>query len=523
MGPHAQAHIRNLDGRGFCIAFVALVLALCIHLSRGRLFWSDEIFGWMLVTDPSLRHMLVAWRAGADGGGILFYLLARAWLGLWGASELSFRLFSATGVGAAAALTFLLLRRFVRWTIAAPIVALLWFSSDVVLWQMLQARFYGLLLVAVAAATLLYAIGSARERVGWGVLASTFVCHTLLVGTHPFGAVYSMALLGAMLVVSTSRRQVPSMALAALSGWWIVLPSLPALRSSAAVARPHFWTMTPTAAELVATYTCWSLPVAIVLGVGAVAMLGLRALRPPHERLVTPERRDLRSIAIGAGLLLAVPAVVWVASLGSTSVFVDRYLVPVVIPVALLLAGMAQTLLARTRARWVRSVLGVVAAGLLLWTGEIAWVLYPKYAAYPGHDVTAALVQALPRGVPIVVEPVDLFDRLVLYRRAPGLAYVSVLDWAEATSPNAPRGEVSGFHQMENWHTVGYFTESILDTATLLGRGKPFAVVDVDGLHWFEDRVRGNPGFVVELLTTLRLPDGSNVRIWMVRPVNTRD
>ena len=106
----------------------------------------------------------------------------------------------------------------------------------------------------------------------------------------------------------------------------------------------------------------------------------------------------------------------------------------------------------------------------------------------------------------------------MLYRRGSGLAYLSVLDWAEATRPDALRGEVTAFHEIENWRKVGYFADSITTTDALLERGKPFAVIDAKELHWFEHRVQANPAFTAELLRAVHLPDGSDFRIWTVRP-----
>ncbi len=50
----------------------------------------------MLLRDPSWHHMVQAWRAGADGGDFTFYLTGRAWLRVFGASEVSFRLYSSS-------------------------------------------------------------------------------------------------------------------------------------------------------------------------------------------------------------------------------------------------------------------------------------------------------------------------------------------------------------------------------------------------------------------------------------------
>ncbi len=87
-----------------------------------------------------------------------------------------------------------------------------WFGSRTILGQEIQARFYGMMLGAAAFA--LYAsIRSARETddgrpVRFSTLAATFVANLLLVSAHPFGFLYSAAILFAAGVSDGSRAAV---------------------------------------------------------------------------------------------------------------------------------------------------------------------------------------------------------------------------------------------------------------------------------------------------------------------------
>ena len=510
-------------------ALIAVTVALCLTYSHGRIMWSDEIFGWMLVNDPSFSHMLFAWRSGADGGGIVFYLLARAWIAVFGHTTLAFRMFSAAGVAIAAIFTFFTIRRFTRWSIALFSVALLWFTSDNVLWQILQARFYGLLLAEVAAAGYLFVCASASPRPTRTLLLLTFLCHTALAGTHPFGLVYSAATVCAMLLFDLLHRRRPLLPLAAVAGWWILLPSLQAIRNTAAVGKPHFWTTTPTPADLGAAYSCWSLPAAIALGAtSALFLLHLvRSRRRPDasHTHTSPTASLLRSSPILFSLaLLLVPALVWIYSQGAASFFVDRYLLPIVIAMALLLAHLLTALIplpsSAATSRLPRLVFGLAALALAIWAPLIAFVQYPGYAQYPPVGDNRGILPLLPRGLPLVIEPVNLFDQLVLYSQSPGLHYVSVLDWQQAIGPNSLRGESTAFHEMENWRKVGYFPGTILHLDELLAPRKPFAVLDVNGILWFENHFEHNPAYEARLLGTI--PPGSkspeSPRLWLVCP-----
>ena len=79
------------DLAGMAAGFL-LALLIPVALSRGRIFWEDEMLGWMLLRDPSWRHMLFAYNQGADGGGFSFYLLGHAWFAVFGQPALGWRL-----------------------------------------------------------------------------------------------------------------------------------------------------------------------------------------------------------------------------------------------------------------------------------------------------------------------------------------------------------------------------------------------------------------------------------------------
>ena len=81
------------------LAGACLCVLFCCWFSFGRIFWEDEVLGWMLIHDPSWSHFVASWKAGADGGGFSFYVIGRAWFRLFGASDLSFRLISAVSFG----------------------------------------------------------------------------------------------------------------------------------------------------------------------------------------------------------------------------------------------------------------------------------------------------------------------------------------------------------------------------------------------------------------------------------------
>ena len=231
-----------------------------------------------------------------------------------------------------------------------------------------------------------------------------------------------------------------------------------------------------------------------------------------------------RAPLLFSAALLVVPSAVWLFSQGSLSVFVDRYLIPTTIALALVLARMLGWLVPESgdgSAKVARWVFYASSAGFAVWAVVIACVQYPGYARYPsqGPDRSAGLIAMLPRGLPIVIEPIDVFDQMVLYHQQPGLHYVALLDWKQANAPDSLRGEVAAFHQMENWRKVGYFSSLIEDSDKFLARREPFVVVDIDSLHWFENRVRGDAYYETQLLGDVAASGGGDrYHVWLVRP-----
>jgi len=505
-------------------ALIIATLALSLFYSHGRIMWSDELFGWMLVTDPSIDHMLHAWNAGADGGGVLFYMLARLWLALFGQTATAFRLFSATGVALGAVFTFRASRLFFRWEIAAFCVSLLWFSSDVVLWQIMQARFYGLLLAGVAAAAYLFVLTS--DTLTTKRLVLTFLCHTLLAGTHPFGVLYSGVIIFVMVSSDVlAHRLRTRLYLAALSGWWILLLSIKAMRNTAAVGKPHFWTTKPELVDLGNAYSCWSLATAVVLGTLATFFIArLCFARVQQKRMWETVTVDRSILFLSAGLL-SVPLFVFLISQHGNSLFVDRYLVPVVIGMCFLLCQLLSSLIPASDSADRASSLVASKLFRYAWLALapvlalIALVQFPSYWRYPAPDSNLGLIPLLPKDLPIVVEAVDVFDQLLAYHREPGYQFTYLLDWENVTAPGSPRGEVSGYHEMENWRSVGYFSGSIQYSDTFLAQTPAFVVIDDPGLFWFDRKIRLNPGFEVQALGEInRGPKSAGtLKLWLVR------
>lgn len=489
-----------------------LIAGYSYFVSRHRIFWSDELFGWMLVTDPSWRHMLRAWNLGADGGGIGFYVLCRIWLKIFGQSAIMFRAFSAAGVFAGFAGVWFSLRRFYRPAISALVLFIVWFSSRIILWQIVQTRFYGMLLGA--AGWSLYVVlrsaadADALRRLRKSTLVLTFIVNLLLVSAHPFGIVYSALLLGSGLLDDWfKRRRRDLFYVAAILPWTVLIFSRTALENSARVGKPWFWTIKPHLSELQQFYIPDYAPtifyLTLIMAAIVVASLFWKAQRTAIWNSISGQS----SIILPAFLIMLVPTVFWLLSQGSTSYFVDRYMVPLMIGVAVLVAEMLTQLFPRPFSRNEPMPLLIFITFGLFAGNEVyngCLMPYKRDLLLPPKDFTGQLVTLLPRHEPVVFQRADLFDLMLYYRNAPDLNMLLPLDWKLAIAPTSPRWLVSAHHEMENWKLAGYYSDHIVDSDSFLSTTSRFAVVADDNGPWFRERILHHPGWQVEKISEYR-------------------
>ena len=491
------------------LAGFLLTLAITIVNSRGRIFWEDEMLGWLLLRDPSWHHMIRAWNLGADGGGFSFYLLGRAWFRLFGDSALAFRLFSSTCFGLAFVATWAALRRVYTLPIVAFAVTNTLFFSPPLTMHFIEGRFYGLLVMSTAFALwLALVLDAAPTLTPKRLFLAGFLIHGLLTTSHVLGIVYSFFVLSATVALDRLRgRRRLGLYLTIAASWLLLLPEMTSIRAAGRVGKPHFWTTAPPPGVIFGAYTGFSHEIQIVLLVllgGAALSLAsspnglLRGLRTSfHQRL---------PIYVLTLSLLLVPIGFLVEGLLGTWLFTDRYLQPVTLALGLLTAeflhlATQHPLLARMEAHWPRLSLAALGSGAVLFVVfTLAWVFHHVSEYTPeAPDFTPALTANLPRNLPIVVEDAFTFTGLLGRQANSGVRYTFLLDWPFSISPGAPRLEVTQFHLMENWKLAGYFPDHIQDISSFLAQNPHFLVIHpgpvspADPAHTPDKPEIGNP------------------------------
>ncbi len=450
-----------------------------------RIFWEDEMLGWMMVHDPSFRHMLTAWNLGADGGGMSFYLTCRAWFHLFGASELSFRFYSATCFGAAFVICWVTARRYFNTGVVALSLFSAWFLSPPLVSHLAEGRFYGLLMLATASVAWLTLVKSRDGKTQPLVLCGlAFLLNGVLITSHVLGILYSATLLAALVLLDwRSARLRPLLYFSTMLAWLLLIPERTAIRATTDVGKPYFWTSPPTLSRFFGAYCEFSAAVALLMFLLVILLIlsrrGGRAGVPVSQRL--PAKND--PVLLTSGILFLLPVVLTIQAHFGTSLFINRYLMPLTVPQAFLLCELI------SRISWTR----LIPASFRSASRTFGWIAAAGYAAVMftwifGHlihfaiganDFTKELTAKLPKGVPVLCEDAWVFTQIIGRQHASGVQYTYLLDWQQSTSASAPRLEVTQYHLMENWRKAGYFAGSITPIHEFLQQHDQFLI-----LHW---------------------------------------
>ena len=440
-----------------------LSLAICCVVTSSRkYFWFDELYTWQFVTDPSLRHMLYALYHGAGGAPPFYHLTMRAWTAIFGRSERAFRMPSCLAFMAALSITWVTLRRaFGRWP-AAVGTLFVFGLSPLIMRQVAEARFYGLLTALVALAVYLYMRAVSRETVSRGLLVATWLTHVALLYTHFYGALYSGAILVAWIVCDRLHgRPWHGGYVAILLAWVAFLPWLPAARAVSDIGKPHNWVPVPGGREFLGAYS-FSLQ-GTALALSLIVLYGALTMPSSHVQLSLKLTR-LRS-------------------------FVDSRKTKIVVAVLLAIYGFAGLRHPPTSLSWsvwlaptlrfpgYHAVLIMLVLATIMFSRIMSRVRLKQDAAMPRRTVSSSIDDILLAGLSLLCVPIVSFAASHIgpstfatqylipasLGLAPAIAYVA---WWACTAANAP-SEGASLPARRGWTTSIGWLALILFTAAL--------------------------------------------------------
>ncbi len=506
-------------GDGLCLFVIGLILCtLCIVRSRTRLLWSDEILSRLTLGAPDLRSSLQGWYYGADGGGVLYYLLGHLWLWLFGASRLTLRLFSTAGFFTAIVLIWTIARRFYPLVVVACCVGMVFFLPSSTVWQEFNGRFYGLFLASAAFASVMFLRTWGRIEVSRRDLLLTGCAQACLIGSHVLGLVYSASMLAVLLGTDCYRRHLRwYLEFAVLSGWLVVPISLHAIRATSGVAKGVFWTTRPHLRDLglgLFGYSNGLLRIAGLLWAAALLQTWLARKREPRiDRSEIGPGAHAPVYALICSILLG-QVLLFVKSRSDISIYADRYLLPLAIAATFLLAegmtfafgGRAIAYLQRTGATLVVSLL------FLLFLSVHAFRSDPHSDLYPTPGFPTRMERMLPPDHDVVVLQIPQFLTMRLYD--PTHRYIFLTDWQYLNTLQG--ADLSGERLVGNVARAGYAPGGVMDCPEFTQSVHQFTIlVDPSHLDWFKQRLLAGEGFAAKQM-------GENsewwpMSIWSVR------
>ena len=351
-----QSRVAKADIMGALVpaaGAVSLILS-CLIISPRKPYWNDELYSWFFVADPSFSHMWAAYNDALNNTPILYFATGWLWSSVFGASELSLRLFSCLGFVAALVLVWRMLCRAYGYWPAGIGTLLVFMTSDLVIEQSAEARMYGLFAAVCAAAALQYQKLLGTAEVSVRQLAAVALVHGLIVNTHLFGPFYSLAILAALMLADhMHRRRRWRVYGAVVLGQATFLTYLPAFWRQSQAGTPRAWMPVPRVQDFFDTVSLSSptfvnvaFVSALVLILLLVQLLGWRAEPRTGRQLEVDDDVNHSAMILLAIALLTVPAVTWLFSRTIKPIFWPRYLVPTLISYSIALAHVVSRLTA---------------------------------------------------------------------------------------------------------------------------------------------------------------------------------
>lgn len=390
---------------------LALYLGVTCAFAHYRLLWNDELFTVYIAQLPSVSDVWTFLASGVEQTPPTFHLLARLAMRLLGEHPVTVRLPSILAMGVMATCLYVIVAR--RAAAAYGLIALLLPLVTEAHLYAYEARPYALVLGFSAASLLCWqsaAMGRCRG------LALVGLCVTLAAAlcSHYYAVLSFLPLAAGELSRTWQRRRLDLPIWIALAAATLpLLAFLPLVQAGRRLigtfwARPRWHQMVDFYQHVLGPA---AMPLLLIILVVALYALGRSSVRTsrPVPAAPPPPRHELVA-AIG---YLALPVVAVALGKFVTGAFTDRYALPALIGVALLIPWGVYQVLDR------RATMGLLLAALLggwfaLMVGALP-VLELRRASADHDAVYRFLAAATPGDLPVVVQSPHTFFQMTYY------------------------------------------------------------------------------------------------------------
>lgn len=353
---NVRARLTRTDYVLFACGAASLIIGGLIYATR-RVMWIDEVLAFTVLSQSSWSQL---WTQAQDviGSVPLYYFLGHAWGLVFGFSELSIRVLTMTFMVSAMLLLWLKLRQYYS-TYGSAIGVLSGFClSNLVLYQNIEIRFYGVHTFFGVAMLWLFdwvAQSPNSESFARGLLkyVALFVAAYAWGMLHLYGMIFAGVALGALVVVDLLRGRFRPLLYTAVplafGLFWLSWHNQ--LHTQSAVLRLHGWFMPkPNIMDmfLMASALIHPIYLALVLTFGVAVLLELSS-QGRLASLPLPAANESLDEQAGRGRLVAfgvlyslVPVIVWVLCQVISPAYIPRYMIPVVIGYSILFTHLAE-------------------------------------------------------------------------------------------------------------------------------------------------------------------------------------
>lgn len=321
--------------------YYLLFISLCVILSSfigscDKVIYWDEGFSWTIITSDTLHTCLLALANASDGAPPLWYILMRTLFYFFDENITIARIQSAVFIVLAMYLTYYLLLSFFDKTIAAIGSSYTVCMSPIILFQLSEIRFYGLLYTITLTSCVISYLALSRHRCYPLIIANSIIS-ACCIWVHPFGFIYNVAVFSSFVIHQHIHKSIDSrMIFSFILGWLTFIIWTPYYYHQYEQTLPRFWTSTPNIFEFLQVhlllfignnYIYILLLVLITISISISQGKHFNILLIPRDltHKKPPSRFFLLLIILSFSLI---PTVIYIVSQFKTSLFVARYFIP---------------------------------------------------------------------------------------------------------------------------------------------------------------------------------------------------
>jgi hypothetical protein len=380
-----------------------------------KLLWNDELFTLYTAQLPTYSDIWLLLASGVEGLPPTFHILTRMFLKMGGVNHLALRLPEILGVGVMSLCLFVIVSR--RSSAVYGLVAMLLPLVTHAFYYATEARSYGLVL-GLAAVSLLCWQSIVDDRRRLVSLVGLTASLGAALASHYYAVLIFVPLAAGEVARTIVRRRLDVPIWVAFSiatiPLWVFMPLIQSGRRLSATfwAKPRWFGVVSFYQNVLALTASG----AIFLFVAILLLLTIYAIvrsqvgfAPKH---VAASRIPVYEVIAGLGYL-AIPAVAVLLAKVATGAFTDRYAIPAVIGLAVIIPWGAYLILDG------RATMGMaLAATLFVWfvvKDGIEPALKQRGDLADLHHTLRFLSMAAPRDTPIVIASPHLFFQLSHY------------------------------------------------------------------------------------------------------------